>query len=191
MGNNNPTPNESNSNRWRCDTCNKSYAKASKYSHLKTAKHARSLGNNNPTPNKSNNQTPGPSNQTTQIVQLQRALRNSTKSFEVEVLDDKDPLNQLTTVRSDISNCLKEELTELRGIKYLETIKITFEKQLDEDRTTIKPAYFNGKVRTIINENEIEDALRLSVEQIINSIAQWISEGSGWTIVSIDAHYLT
>ena len=28
-----------NSNRWFCDTCNRDYAKVSKYSHLKSAKH--------------------------------------------------------------------------------------------------------------------------------------------------------
>jgi len=174
-------------NRWHCDTCNRDYAKVSKYSHLKSAKHARSLENSNQTPI---DQIPEPSNQTTRIVQLRRALRNSTKSFEVEVINDKDPLSQLTTVRSDISYRLKKELTELKGIKYIETLKMTFEKQLDKDRTTFKTVYFNNKVCTIIHENEIQDALRVAIEQIINNIAQWISEGSGWTIVSIDAHYL-
>ena len=53
-----------------------------------------------------------------------------------------------------------------------------------------KNAFFNGKTQTIINELDIPDSLKLSEQQILNFVAQWISEGSGWTIQSIDAHYL-
>ena len=65
---------------------------------------------------------------------------------------------------------------------------MAFKKQITEDETTIKTAYFNSKTFTIINENEINNELQLSGKQIINMIAQWISEGSGWTIKSIDKH---
>ena len=37
---------------------------------------------------------------------------------------------------------------------------------------------------------EITEELILSKELLLNRIAQWISEGSGWTIKSIDNHYL-
>ena len=30
----------------------------------------------------------------------------------------------------------------------------------------------------------------MSKQEIINQIAQWVSEGSGWTIKSVDNHYL-
>ena len=42
----------------------------------------------------------------------------------------------------------------------------------------------------MINNIQIELALKLSKQQILNKIAQWISLGSGWTIKSIDKHYL-
>ena len=53
-----------------------------------------------------------------------------------------------------------------------------------------KNAFFNGKTQTIINELDITDSLKLSEQQILNFIAKWISNGSGWNIQSIDAHYL-
>ena len=37
---------------------------------------------------------------------------------------------------------------------------------------------------------EIADSLQSSKQQILNKIAQWISEGSGWTIQSVDSDYL-
>ena len=53
-----------------------------------------------------------------------------------------------------------------------------------------KTAYFNSKPQTIINNVMISESLQLSKEQILNIIAQWISEGSGWTIEFVDSHYL-
>ena len=49
---------------------------------------------------------------------------------------------------------------------------------------------FNNEARTIINNTEIPEALQLSEETILNRIARWISEGSGWTIESVDNHHL-
>ena len=53
-----------------------------------------------------------------------------------------------------------------------------------------KTAYFNSSAQTIINQIEIADSLQLSKQQILNNVAQWISEGSGWTIKSVDSYYL-
>ena len=57
-------------------------------------------------------------------------------------------------------------------------------------KTVYKTAYFNSKPQIIINNTEIPESLQLSKQKILNMIAQWISEGSGWTIESVDNHYL-
>ena len=123
------------------------------------------------------------------ITQIQKALKNSTKSFAVDIVDNKDPLKQLMETKKVIERHLNKELGELKGFKYIETLKITFEKQLGNE-TTIKTAYFNSKTKTLINENEINEVLQTSRQELMKSIAQWISEGSGWTIQSVDGHYI-
>ena len=125
----------------------------------------------------------------TKITQIQKALKNSTKSFSVDIVDNKDPLHQLTETKKVIEHYLNKELGELKGFKYIETLKITFEKQLG-NKTTIKTAYFNSKTKTLINENEINEVLQTSRQELMKAIGQWISEGSGWTIKSVDAHYI-
>ena len=125
----------------------------------------------------------------TKITQIQRALRNSTKSFAVDIVDIKNPLHQLTETKKVIEHYLNKELGELKGFKYIETLKITFEKQLG-NKTTIKTAYFNSMTTTIINKNEINKALQTSRQELMKAIGQWISEGSGWTIQSVDGHYI-
>ena len=123
------------------------------------------------------------------ITQIQNALKNSTKSFSVDIIDNKDPLNQLTKTQKVIEHYLNKELGELKGFKYIETLKVTFEKQL-EDEIITKIAYFNSKTETLINENEINEVIQTSRKELIKAIGQWISEGSGWTIQSVDGHYI-
>ena len=55
---------------------------------------------------------------------------------------------------------------------------------------TTKTAFFNSKTKTLINASEINEALQLSREELVKAIGQWLSEGSGWTIMSIDSHYI-
>ena len=78
----------------------------------------------------------------------------------------------------------------MKGMKFVETLKVTFEKQLNKDRTINKTVYFNNKTYMIINNNDINQVLKISTEEILNRIAQWLSEGSGWTIESIDSHHI-
>ena len=126
----------------------------------------------------------------TKITQIKKALKNSTKSFAVDIVDNKDPLIQLTKTRNVIEQYLNRELIGLRGFKYIETLKVTFEKRIGDDEIITKTAHFNGRARTIINENEIDESLQLSRQEIMKTIGQWLSEDSGWTVKTVDGHYI-
>ena len=123
------------------------------------------------------------------MTQMRKALKNSTKSYAVDIINNKNPLHQLTETKNVIKHRIIKELLELKGFKYIETLKITFEKK-QGDGTTTKTAYFNSKTKTLINAMEINEVLQTSREELIKAIAQWISEGSGWTIKSVDGHYI-
>ena len=77
----------------------------------------------------------------------------------------------------------------MKGLKFVETLRVTFTKTSDSEKV-YKTAYFNGLAQTIINNPEVTESLQSSRQQILNKIAQWVSEGSGWTIQSVDNHYL-
>ena len=125
----------------------------------------------------------------TKIKQVNKALKGFTESYEVTVIDDKDPLVQLQKTRQKLGFYIKNILESMKGLKFIENLKVTFEKTTG-DIIISKTAYFNSKAQTIINQTEIAEALKLTAQQILNRIAQWISEGSGWIIKSIDNHYL-
>ena len=123
------------------------------------------------------------------IKQTDKALKGFTKSFEIGIRNNKDPLIQMQNTRKAIEQRVITLLNEMKGLKYVETLKVTFNKMSDGE-IVIKNGYFNSKVQTIINHTEINEALQMSKQNILNQISEWISEGSGWTIQSVDSHYL-
>ena len=124
----------------------------------------------------------------TQIKEIDKALKGYTKSYEIDIIN-KNPLEQLQNTRLTLKKHLEILLNEFKGLKFVEILKVTFNK-VSNNEIISKTAYFNSKARTVINNNDITESLNLSEQHILNFISIWISEGSGWTIKSIDNHYL-
>ena len=127
--------------------------------------------------------------QRTKINQLQKALNGYAESFIISIKNNKDPLLQLQNTRKAIEHYLIQKLASMKGIKFVETVKVSFFK-MSGDNITYKTAYFNSKPQIIINNLMIAESLQLSKQQILNIIAQWISQGSGWVISNVNTHHL-
>ena len=123
------------------------------------------------------------------ISQVEKALKSYTKSFDVELRDKKDPLLQLQKSRRAVEYLFNNLLVQTKGFKFVETLQVKFVKH-SNDKKILKNGYFNSTTDLIINETDIKLAIQASQQQILNIISQWISEGSGWTIQSIENHYI-
>ena len=127
--------------------------------------------------------------QRTEINETNRALNGYTKSYEIEIKNNKDYFVQLQNTRLAMSRLFNKILNETKGFKFVETLKITFVKMKDGELVD-KFGYCNSKVQIVMNSNEFKSSLELAQQQIITQIGAWLSEGSGWTVYSIDEHYL-
>ena len=125
----------------------------------------------------------------TKIEQTDKALKGFTKSYEINIKNNKDPLMQLQNTRKGVANHIENILISMKGLKFVETLKVTFTKMSDGE-IVYKTAYFNSSVQTVINNTEIDKSLQVSKQDILNKISVWISEGSGWTVESVENHYL-
>ena len=123
------------------------------------------------------------------IAQVKQALQGFTKSFDIELRDNKDPLVQLQKSRKAIEYLFNNQLKITKGFKYVETLQVKFTKY-SNDRETEKNGFFISKADLIIINTDIQSSLQTSQQQILNSLAQWVSEGSGWTIHSIESHHI-
>ena len=125
-----------------------------------------------------------------EITELRKALKNSTKSYTIDIVNFIDPISQLKEARDSIRKLLIEQLISMKGFNYVETLKVTFKKKIDRGSIQTKYSFFNNKARKLINAIDIKEALSISIYEICKAIAVWTSEGSGWTIASVDAHYV-
>ena len=128
------------------------------------------------------------------IKELNRALKGHAKSYEIELLDNLNPLNHFTKTRPQTESHLEDLLKIMKGFKLIETLEITFEKDTIDSKTgkrvsIYKTAFFNGKAKIVTKVDDIEPELNRSRQEILNVIDKWVSEGSGWVIDRIDSHY--
>ena len=129
------------------------------------------------------------------IKELNRALKGHAKSYEIELLDNLNPLNHFTKTRPQTESHLENLLKTMKGFRFIETLELTFEKDTIDSKTgkhvsIYKTAFFNGKAKTITKVDDIEPELNMSRQEILNVIDKWVSEGSGWVIDRTDSHYI-
>ena len=89
----------------------------------------------------------------TKIDPVAKALKGFTKSFEIGIKNNKDPLAQLQNTRKAIEYHIMRILKSMKGLKFVETLKVTF-KKLAKDKIIHKIAYFNSKPKSITQKSQ-------------------------------------
>ena len=105
--------------------------------------------------------TKKPSEKRTIISQVEKALKGYTKSFDVELRDNKDPLLQLQKSRRAVEYLFNNLLVQTKGFKFVETLQVKFVKY-SNDKKIQKNGYFNSTTDLIINETDIKLAIQTS-----------------------------
>ena len=117
------------------------------------------------------------------VVKSSDAFSGYARSYKVEIVDHKDPLVQLQARKSSIEDLFKDLLDEMKGFKYQITAAVLLSKAKTNRSIEYSPVYFNSTTNTVINS---EFNLDKSFQEILYRIDNWINEGSGWIVESID-----
>ena len=75
-----------------------------------------------------------PSEKRTIISQVEKALKGYTKSFDVELRDEKDPLLQLQKSRRAVEYLFNNLLVQTKGFKFVETLQVKFVKHSNDKK---------------------------------------------------------
>ena len=81
----------------------------------------------------------------------------------------------------------KDLLNEIKGFKCQITLPVLLSKIKTDESIEYSPVYFNSTTKTLINS---EFSLDQSFQKILYRIDNWINQGSGWIIESIEGFYL-
>ena len=98
---------------------------------------------------------PVTSYQEPKIEQTDEAMKGYTKSYEISIKNNKDPLVQLQNTRIAAAFHISNILTSMKGLKFVESLKVTFTK-ISDGETINKTVYFFSQPQTIINNTEIK-----------------------------------
>ena len=119
------------------------------------------------------------------LTKIVSSKNKAYESFNVDVINDKDPQVQLHQSEELTKDFLIGELNKNYGIKInIKLNNIIFMKQIEK----VNVGFFKSDAQEIINENDIETVISDAGNELINRISEWISEGSGWVIKSVDKH---
>ena len=121
------------------------------------------------------------------IIEVSKAFKRYARSYKVEIVDHEDPLVQLETTKSSIKDLLKDLLNEMKGFKHQIAVAVLLSKEKGNGDTEYSSVYFNSMTKTVINS---EFSLDKSFQEILYRIENWINEGSGWIIESINGEYV-
>ena len=77
-------------------------------------------------------------------------------------------------------------LNETKGFKYQITLKVSLKKYKPNGEIEFTPVYFDS-TKTVINHKfSVENAF----QEILYRINNWINEGSGWIVESVESEYI-
>ena len=113
------------------------------------------------------------------ITERSKALRGNVKSYEVPIVHSYDPSVQLNNTKKAIFDLLMKLLAAKRGFKFNVVLKVRLSKRT-ENGVIYREPYFNAGPFTVTNSDQISESIDNAIERILELIAGWLSEGSGW-----------
>ena len=121
------------------------------------------------------------------VVEVSKGFKRYARSYKVEIIDFKDPSVQLEASKSSIKDLFKDLLNEMKGFKYKITLKTLLSKEKQNKSIEYSIVHFNSITKTVINS---EFNLNKSFQEILYRIDNWINDGSGWKVESINSEYV-
>ena len=121
------------------------------------------------------------------VIKTYHAFRGNAMSYQVEIIERKDLINQLEASKSSIKDLFSNLLNETKGFKYQITQKVLLKKYKTDGETEFRPVNFNSTTKTVINH---KFKLESSFQEILYLIDNKINEGSGWIVESIESQYI-
>ena len=108
-------------------------------------------------------------------------------SYKVEISERKNLIGQLEASKLSIKDLFSDFLNEIKGFKYQITVKVLLKKYKLNGEIEFAPVYFNSFTKTVINHRF---RLENYFQEILYLIDNWINDGFGWIVESIESQHI-
>ena len=121
------------------------------------------------------------------VIKTDQAFKGYAMSYKVEIIEKKDPIVQLEASKLSIKDLFSVLLNETKGFKYKIAVKVLVQKYKFNREIEFAPVYFNSTTRRVIRH---KFSLENAFQGILYLIDNWINEGYGWIVESIESQYI-
>ena len=98
-------------------------------------------------------------------------------SYKVELVEKKDPVEQLEASKLSIKDLLNVLLNETKSFKYQITLKVTLKKYKPNREIEFRPVYFNSTTKLVINHKySLENAFHSLIDHILAVFLERVSQ---------------
>ena len=125
------------------------------------------------------------------FVKTPWAIGNFLRSWRMDVPQGhRDPRVFLDGVRPQIRQKLKEEILDLKGVKFQLALRINLRKIGPDGGEVYADPTFRYKQQVLLQEVEIEKALDDAFPHILELLETWTRGGSNWTVDDVSTLWL-
>ena len=96
---------------------------------------------------------------------------------------------QLYSSKTCISEFFERLLSKMKGFKYQITLFVLLRKDKLGGSTEYVSVYLNSFIKSVINDTFL-DSIDKCFSEILFRLDNWINEGSGWVIETVNDQYL-
>ena len=121
------------------------------------------------------------------VIKTNHAFRGYTVSHKVELVERKDPIEELEASKSSTKELFGDLLNKTKSFKYHRTLKVTLKKYKSNGEIEFRPVYFNSTTKTVINH---KFNMEKCFQEILYRIDYCINEGYGWIVEFIESQYV-
>ena len=101
------------------------------------------------------------------VIKTNHVFRGYETSYKVEIIERKDPINQLEASKSSSKDLFSDLLNETKGFKYQITLKVVLKKHKPDGEIECRPVYLNSATKTGINH---KSGLEKAFQEILYSL---------------------
>ena len=123
------------------------------------------------------------------LLKTDHAFREYEMSYNVKLVEKKDPIKQSESIKSSIKDLFSGLLNETKGFKYRITLKVSLQRYKNIE-IEFAPIYFNSTTKIVINHKfSLENTFREIFTGVI-SHQDWNNEGSDWIVELIKSQHI-
>ena len=123
------------------------------------------------------------------LLKTDHAFRGYEMSYNVKLVEKKDPIKQSESIKSSIKDLFSGLLNETKGFKYRITLKVSLQRYKNIE-IEFAPIYFNSTTKIVINHKfSLENTFREIFTGVI-SHQDWNNEGSDWIVELIKSQHI-